>query len=322
MFAPGTTSRPPADMVCICFSSFYLISLLLRDVERTAESWLIRNSEQVMAPYNAQIAITTFANLPALPYLIFAVRKLLKDGDPSTLLMSLGGFLACGWEPVVDVLGNCFSPVEDQIVGFEFLGRPIPVFVPLTYLRFVGGMGYWCLSVLRDANTTRSDLWKLWVKYVAINGLLEYLPLYFGIYTYYGHQPFQVGGFPLWLPCVNASAPIVAATLTNFLSPHLKGWRSCGRICNVIRNLPCCICLSNVAVPEHGQGLLCHLPCWNHYLHSHHYGYLDHVPSAAGISIRSAQWQKHRSVREGQEDVMAILGSLDCVFECILSGYK
>lgn len=179
-----------------------------------------------MPPYNVQIAITIFANLPALPYLIFAICKLLKDGDSSALLMSLGGFLACGWEPVVDVLGNCFFPVENQIVGFEFLGRPIPIFVPLTYLWFVGGMGYWSLSVLRDPTTTRSDLWKLWLKYVAINGLLEYPPLYFGIYTYYGHQPFQVGGFPLWFPCVNASAPIVAATLTNFLGPYLKGWRS------------------------------------------------------------------------------------------------
>lgn len=179
-----------------------------------------------MPPYDVQIIITIFANLPALPYLVFAARKLLKDGDPSALLMSIGGFLACGWEPVVDVLGDCFFPAENQIVGFKFLGRPIPVFVPLTYLWFVGGMGYWCLSVLRDPNTTRSDLWKLWLKYVAINCLLEYPPLYLGIYTYYGHHPFQVGGFPLWFPCVNASAPIVAATLTNFLSPYLTGWSS------------------------------------------------------------------------------------------------
>lgn len=179
-----------------------------------------------MPPNEVQIAITIFANLPAIPYLIFASRKLLRDGDPSALLMSLGGFLASGWEPVVDVLGNCFFPAENQIVGFEFLGRPIPVFVPLTYLWFVGGMGYWALSVLRDPNTTRSDLWRLWLKYIAINGLLEYPPLYFGIYTYYGHQPFQVGGFPLWFPCVNACAPIVAASLTNLLCHHLKGWMS------------------------------------------------------------------------------------------------
>ncbi|KAH8784989.1 hypothetical protein F5883DRAFT_514691 [Diaporthe sp. PMI_573] len=192
MFVPGTTSRPPTDMVM---------------------------------PYETQLIFTFLADLPAIPYLIFAFRRFLKDEDPAALLMFIGGFFASSFEAIVDVMGGCFFPREGQITGYEWFGRPVPAFVPLNYGWFVGGMGYWSLTVLRNPTTTRRDLWSLWAKFIVINLILEYPPLYFGIYTYYGHQPFQVFGFPLWFPCINAISPIVAATITHLISPYLTGWR-------------------------------------------------------------------------------------------------
>ena len=66
----------------------------------------------------------------------------------------------------------------------------------------------------------------MWLKSCVANLILEYPALYMGVYTYYGYQPFTVGGFPLWFPAINATALMFGATFVNPMGPHLKGWKS------------------------------------------------------------------------------------------------
>jgi len=190
MFVPGTTSRPPADMAI---------------------------------PYTEQLIFTIATQVPFVIFFYLGIRNLLR-GDSTALLFGIGGCLASSFEPIVDVLGFCYFPREGNWVAFEWFGRPIPLFVPATYGWFVGGMGFWCWTTLRDPNTTRQDLWRFWLKAFVINLILEYPPLYVGIYTYYGYQPLRIGGFPLWFPAVNATTPMVAGTIINLLQPYLTGW--------------------------------------------------------------------------------------------------
>lgn len=190
MFVPNTTSRPPADMV---------------------------------VPYNPQLIFTIATQVPFVIFFTMSIWKLVSRGDPKPLLFGIGGCFASAFEPIVDVLGFCYFPREGSWVAFETFGRPIPVFVPATYGWFVGGMGYWFFSVLQDQKTTRAEIPILWIKAYIINLILEYPPLYYGIYTYYGYQPFAVGGFPLWFPAMNATSPIVAASILNLIGNHLEG---------------------------------------------------------------------------------------------------
>jgi hypothetical protein len=189
MFVPGTSSRPPQDLAI---------------------------------PYNEQMIFTIMTQIPFL-FVLYKAIKNLNKGDPTCLLFAIGGIIASGFEPVVDVMGFCFFPREGSWIAFEFHGRPIPVFVPATYGWFVGGQGYWFLTVLRNKTTTRSDVWKLWLRSFAANLLLEYPALYWGIYVYYGHQPFSVGGFPLWFPAIHAISPMMAAAFVFALQDNLKG---------------------------------------------------------------------------------------------------
>ncbi|KAF5695701.1 hypothetical protein FMUND_15835 [Fusarium mundagurra] len=190
MFVPNTTSRPPADM---------------------------------LMPQTEQLIITIATQIPFIVFFFLGLRNLAIHHDPKALLFGLGGCLASAFEPVVDVLGFCFFPREGSWIAFEMLGRPIPVFVPATYGWFVGGMGYWFYNVFQDRKTTAKDVPVLWFKAFVINLVLEYPPLYLGIYTYYGYQPLVIGAFPLWFPAVNAASPIVAGTILNLITPHLKG---------------------------------------------------------------------------------------------------
>lgn len=191
MFVPGTTSRPPADMVI---------------------------------PYNEQLIFTTLTQIPFI-FVLYKAFKALNKGDPTCLLFAIGGVVAAAFEPAVDVMGFCFFPREGNWIAFEWHDRPIPVFVPATYGWFVGGQGYWFLTVLRNKKTIRPDVWKLWLRSFCANLILEYPPLYWGIYIYYGHQPLAIGGFPLWFPAIHAVSPMLAAGIVFVLEQHLKGWK-------------------------------------------------------------------------------------------------
>ncbi|KAH8894568.1 hypothetical protein GQ53DRAFT_744707 [Thozetella sp. PMI_491] len=192
MLVPGTISRPPADMAI---------------------------------PYTEQLIFTIATQIPFVLFFGMGLRNLISRGDPMALLFGIGGCLAGTFEPVVDVLGFCYFPRDGNWVAYEFFGRPIPAFVPATYGWFVGGMGYWAWNILQDPKTTRADIWSLWFKAFIVNLVLEYPPLYYGIYTYYGYQPLQLLGFPLWFPATNATTPMVAGTIVKLIEPHLKGWR-------------------------------------------------------------------------------------------------
>jgi len=189
MFVPETTSRPPEGMVM---------------------------------PQTEQLIFTILTQIPFIYVAFIAIRNLFK-GDPTCLLFSIGGIISSSFEPFVDVLGFCFFPREGNWIIFERVNRPIPLFVPATYGWYVGGIGYWFWTMFQDNGTTQRDIWGMWLKSWISNLILEYPALYMGVYTYYGYQPFTIGGFPLWFPAINAIAPMVGATLVNVMGPHLKG---------------------------------------------------------------------------------------------------
>lgn len=194
MYIPNsTTSIPPADMVM---------------------------------PYTEQVIFTIATHIPFVIFMSIGLRNYLAHGDPKALFFGIGGCFAVMWEPIVDVLGFCYFPREGNWIAFETFGRPIPMFMPATYGWFVGGMGYWLWTTFQDPKTTGKDLPFLWIRGFCINLLLEYPPIYFKIYTYYGYQPLEIRGFPLWFPAVNATAPMVAATLVNLITPHLTGYKN------------------------------------------------------------------------------------------------
>ena len=157
---------------------------------------------------------------------MFIAFKNLAKCDATCLLFSIGGVIASSFEPFVDVLGFCFFPREGNWVVFEWMNRPIPMFVPATYGWYIGGIGYWFWTIFKDDKTTQKDVWSTWLKSWVANLILEYPALYMGIYTYYGYQPFTVGSFPLWFPAINTTAPMFCATFVNLMKPHLKGWKS------------------------------------------------------------------------------------------------
>ncbi|KAF2186200.1 hypothetical protein K469DRAFT_687204 [Zopfia rhizophila CBS 207.26] len=192
MFVPNTTSRPNPDL---------------------------------SIPQNGQLICTMLTHIPLL-FLIFKSFHNLIKGEPTGLWFTLGGLISSACEPILDVMGFCFFPRPGNWIAFEFFGRPIPYFVIPTYGWYVGGQGYLFLTIIQNKKTTRSVVLGLWLRSFIANLILEYTAMYFGMFVYYGYQPFAVRGFPLWFPAIHSTAPVLAAVVVHMLEGQLEGMRS------------------------------------------------------------------------------------------------
>jgi hypothetical protein len=154
-----------------------------------------------------------------------AVRYWRRHQSIVPLLLLAGGTVCIVFEPIVDVLGMCFFPRHNQWVGIEIIGRPIPLFMYPVYSWFVGGQAILVWHLLRKG-LNRRQFWNVWFAIMAVDVLLETPGILMHVYTYYGSQPFNPWGLPLWWPPVNATMPIVAGYLVYRTAPLLQGWKA------------------------------------------------------------------------------------------------
>ena len=174
--------------------------------------------------------------MPQLPQLVFLVANTLicalafayaerqrrRTGSAVGFLLLLAGAATVINEPVVDVLGLCWFAKQGSIGLFTAWGVTIPAFMLPVYCWYVGGQALFVFGAMQ-AGITASRLYRLYGIFALVNVALELPGLNMGIYAYYGNQPFEVLGFPLWWPICNALMPIVMAALVHVLLPYLRG---------------------------------------------------------------------------------------------------
>jgi hypothetical protein len=139
-------------------------------------------------------------------------------------LLLLAGAATVINEPVVDVLGLCWFADKGSIGLFRAWGFTIPAFMLPVYGWYVGGQALLAFDAIQSGITTRR-LFRMYAVFALVNAALEIPGLNMGIYAYYGIQPFELLGFPLWWPICNALMPIVMAAIVSRLLPYLPGPR-------------------------------------------------------------------------------------------------
>lgn len=176
-------------------------------------------------PAVGQTIFMIFVHIPWVVLFGYALHALIRHHSPVPLLFLAGGVFATFFEPIVDVLGMCFFPRDGQWIGLTSFDRPVPIFMWAVYSWFVGGQAFLWWRSMRRGTLTRGMVWRMWLLTWVVNAVLETPGLLMKVYTYYGKQPFDFWGFPLWWPAVNATMPLVAAYAAYRLWPHLTGWR-------------------------------------------------------------------------------------------------
>ena len=169
------------------------------------------------------IAATAVAAAVCLITVAVAGRQALSSRTPIPVLFMLGGALTVGFEPIVDVLGKCYLPRDFQWTMFTVLDRPMPVYAVLVYTAFFGGFALMSWSHLHKGGRPEG-LWRKYLIAAGINIFLFETPAVsiFKVYTYYGDQPFNFWGFPLWWAFLNPVGPIAAGVIVHVLYTRLQ----------------------------------------------------------------------------------------------------
>jgi len=176
-------------------------------------------------PKTAETVFNIFIFIPLGIALAIAVRHIVNGKGPLLLYCIAGGAMAAFFEPIVDVLGLVYLKEENALGTFTVLDRTMPLYICFVYPWYVGGLGYLAYKLFERGVTVKT-LFALWALDFVVDIALESPGILLNTYLYYGHQPFNIWGFPLWWGFVNPVMPMLAGTLIYKLKPHLgSGWK-------------------------------------------------------------------------------------------------
>lgn len=173
-------------------------------------------------PQTAELIFNVFIFVPLGIALVIALRHLVKGKGALLLYCLLGGAIAAWFEPVVDVLGLVYLKEVDAVGTFTVLDRTMPLYICFVYPWYVGGMGYMAHRLF-ERGITMKGLFQLWALDAVVDVLLESPGILAGTYLYYGNQPLNFWGLPLWWAFVNPVMPMVAGALIYKIRPRLGG---------------------------------------------------------------------------------------------------
>lgn len=181
--------------------------------------------DTTVMPHAAETMFTFVTGIPMVIVFVLGVVHVLKGRGPLLLLCFFGGLLAASAEPVVDMLSGLYFPHIGQNTAFSNFGRHIPWALVFAYPWYVGGQGY--LAYLQfNKRVAGKRIWQMWGLFAVTNALVETPGVLTGFHVYYGNQPLNFWGFPLWAAAVQSIMPMVAGALIYVLRSHVgDSWK-------------------------------------------------------------------------------------------------
>lgn len=155
-------------------------------------------------PATAQTVMLVLTALAAAGTVLLAWRESQRRRDLVPLFVLAGAALAIYYEPLGDMLGLAYYPEIGQVTWIDTFGRKTPLFVALIYFSYFPPFIFWFLRAA-EVGITRRTWWRVWGGTVAATFIFEPIPLHFGLWLYYGEQPFRLFGFPLYWAFINAT---------------------------------------------------------------------------------------------------------------------
>jgi hypothetical protein len=188
-------------------------------------------------PQTAQILFLALSAALVLAGLAYGVHRWRTQREGLLFLLLAGGAVASTMEPIVGILGHMYIPREGAWIAFTFIERSEPIFVPLAYAGYVGGFAYIAYRVAREG-TNPKRLWYLYAIGVVAIAAFETPAVLMDVYYYYGEQPLNFWGLPLWWTFVNPLSGMFVGVLIHVLRRAeptsglaLSGWLAIPIMC-------------------------------------------------------------------------------------------
>lgn len=156
--------------------------------------------------------------------LLYTVRLRLREGSWLPLLLVVGGGVAALAEPIATVNGLVRYPDRaQQWTSVEAYGHPVPWLVPLSYVLEVGFGALLAYRALAEGRGGPALL-RIWAGIALFDAVMESPAIWLHVFRYYGHQPFDLWGFPLWWAPLDASICLLPTLAAYFLRGAPRRW--------------------------------------------------------------------------------------------------
>ena len=175
------------------------------------------------SPNNALIIYTVLMVVVTSCFLLWwartpAERKI----GPALPLIVVGGVISGLMEAWLDNVVLVGYPPHQALPVIEAFGRSVPIFVPIGYGWFCGGLLYLVARSFQRGITRR----KVWAIY-GIIALVDFgaigLSSWIGILQFFGNPPMNILGYPLWWAGIDSLDVVLGGVLVFALLNHLRG---------------------------------------------------------------------------------------------------
>ncbi|MCK9248533.1 MAG: hypothetical protein M0P31_06090 [Solirubrobacteraceae bacterium] len=143
-----------------------------------------------------------FSTVFLVAFVAYGIHRWRTKGEVLALLFAAGGAVCSLYEPIVGTMGHMYIPKQDAMVAWTFIDRSMPVFVPVAYVSAIGGSAYIAYRVAKDGRHPRRLFILFAIEFAAIISF-ETPAVLMDVYHYYGDQPLNLWGMPLWWGFVN-----------------------------------------------------------------------------------------------------------------------
>jgi hypothetical protein len=142
------------------------------------------------------------------------------------VLFWFGGLTACVVEPIADANLHALHAPIGQWNAFTSHGHPIPWHIFLAYPFYYAGTLIAAWPLIARRTLTRSLAWKIfWIGAIWCT-LLEQIPLIYGVWIYYGPQPFRIGHMSIAMIVPNMASIVMTMLIIYKLAPSINsGWK-------------------------------------------------------------------------------------------------
>jgi hypothetical protein len=154
--------------------------------------------------------------------LTWVVRMALR-GEKLGLLFLLGGLCMGLLEPYLDYLGLLWFATDNVAVTVNLFQRHIPLYVVLGYSFFFGLQAYVIYRAIVLGKGAKFFVYAYALSWL-FDAALQITGAQFGLYKYYGQQPFLLFGAPAWWYTIDASLQLTAGLVLFLLRHRLVGW--------------------------------------------------------------------------------------------------
>jgi hypothetical protein len=151
------------------------------------------------------------------------VTRLSLRGDKLGLVFLVGGLCMGLLEPYLDYLGLLWFATDNVAVTVNLFARHIPLYVELGYSFFFGLQAYVIYRAILLGKGAKFFVYAYGLSWL-FDAALQITGAQFGLYRYYGQQPFLFFGAPAWWYTIDASMQLTAGLVLFLLRHRLVGW--------------------------------------------------------------------------------------------------